>query len=180
MRQLLLNDESIDKYIPYESKEANFINLKDAENNLCKLLQYQLFSNKADNLQTFLGVNEGIENRLINFSKEKDYSSFVNSVETKRYTKSYVKRLILHIVLKVPKDLSPQYFSYLRVLGMNTNGKKYISHLDKETKSKIITSFKNLNNLNVEYELLATKIYGIITDQKDLYLNEYKIPIIGE
>lgn len=180
LRQLLLNDENIDNFIPYKQNEINFINLKDAESNLYNLLQYQLHSNNLIDLNNILGVNEGIENRLINFSKEKDFPSFVNSVETKRYTKSYIKRLILNIVLKVPKEFSPQFFSYLRVLGMNEKGKKYISRLDKDTKNMIITSFKNQSNLNVQYELLATKIYGIITNQKDLYLNEYKIPIIGE
>ena len=62
---------------------------------------------------------------------------------------------------------------------MNNKGKIFISKLKKDIKKSIITSFKNHeDNLIVQYELLATKLYGIITDKNDLYLNEYKIPII--
>ncbi len=49
--------------------------------------------------------------------------TFINNIETKRYTKSYLKRLMIHLLLDTKKDLAPQYYNYLRVLGMNNKGK---------------------------------------------------------
>ena len=44
-------------------------------------------------------------------------------------------------------------------------------------KIKIITSFKNKeDNELVNIELLVTKLYGIITNNYDLYKEEYNIP----
>ena len=69
---------------------------------------------------------------------------------------------------------------YFRVLGANDKGLNYINKLPKTTKAKIITSFKNMeNNDLVLQELKATKLYGLITNQPNLYLEEFKVPIIG-
>jgi hypothetical protein len=63
---------------------------------------------------------------------------------------------------------------------MNDNGKKHISSLNKETKNKIITSFKNIDNELVNIELKVTKLYGIITNNYDIYKQEYNIPFRKE
>lgn len=179
LRKLLSNGASIEQYIPKDFSNINYINIEKSEMCLYKLIQYKLSLSKKDELTNILGMNEGIENRLLNFINEIDYSAFINNIETKRYTKSYLKRLMIHLLLDTKKDLAPQYYNYLRVLGMNNKGKIFISKLKKDIKKSIITSFKNHeDNLIVQYELLATKLYGIITDKNDLYLNEYKIPII--
>ena len=179
LRKLLSNGASIEQYIPKDFSNINYINIEKYEMCLYKLIQYKLSLSKKDELTNILGMNEGIENRLLNFINEIDYSAFINNIETKRYTKSYLKRLMIHLLLDTKKDLAPQYYNYLRVLGMNNKGKIFISKLKKDIKKSIITSFKNHeDNLIVQYELLATKLYGIITDKNDLYLNEYKIPII--
>ena len=121
----LLMDKDVDSFIP-ENCKTNYIDLKKAEDNLYKIFQFTLISSQNE-ITKYLGVNEGIENRLLSFINEKDFSSFIKKVETKRYTRSYIKRLILHIVLKVNKDFVPQYHHHLRILGMNTNGKKFVS-----------------------------------------------------
>ena len=59
---------------------------------------------------------------------------------------------------------------------MTTNGKKHINSLDKEIKKDIITSFKNIDNDLVNLELKATKLYGIITNNFDIYIEEFNIP----
>lgn len=179
LRNALSKYENIDDYVPNDFKDISYIDINKSQDNLYKLLQYKLYLTPKDELSSILGVNEGIENRLISFINQDNYSSFIENVETKRYTKSFIKRLILHILLNVNKSHSPQYYNYLRVLGMNSLGKSFISKLDKETKKSIITTFKNHEeNEIVKFELLSTKLYGIITNKKDFYLEEYKIPII--
>lgn len=169
--ELKINND-ITNYIPNYS--YNFYNSTTLENNLFKLLQFKLINdNNFDNIK---GVSEGIENRLISFINSNDYDSFINNVITKRYTVNKIKRLILYILLDIPKKYENSYDYYLRILGMNTNGKKYISKLDKEIKKQIITTFKNQSNELIDIELKVSKLYGIITNNYDFYKNEYNIP----
>ena len=71
---------------------------------------------------------------------------------------------------------------YLRLLGTDDIGLKYINGLDKETKNQIFSSVKEINSDQIcynilEIELLATKLYSLITDNKDLFIKEYQLPI---
>lgn len=169
--ELKINND-ITNYIPNYS--YNFYNSTTLENNLFKLLQFKLIND--NNFNNIKGVSEGIENRLISFINSNDYDSFINNVITKRYTVNKIKRLILYILLEIPKKYENSYDYYLRILGMNTNGKKYISKLDKEIKKQIITTFKNQSNELIDIELKVSKLYGIITNNYDFYKNEYNIP----
>ena len=173
--ELRLNND-ISSFIP--NYNYDFYNPNDLENNLFKLLQYSLIN--ISNYDNIKEVNEGIENRLINFINSDNYDSFINNVKSKRYSINKIKRLILYILLYIPKYYENKYCYYLRILGMNDNGKKHISSLNKETKNKIITSFKNIDNELVNIELKVTKLYGIITNNYDIYKQEYNIPFRKE
>ena len=169
--ELKLNND-ISAYIP--NYEYKFLNPTKLENNLYKLLQYNLINN--NNFSLIKEINEGIENRFESFILDNDYESFINDVKTKRYTVNKIKRLILYILLNIDKKYENKYDYYLRVLGLNDLGKKHISTLPKETKKQIITTFKNTNNDLVNIELKVTKLYSIITNNYNLVKEEYNIP----
>ena len=172
LRNLLSLEKDITPFVP---KTLSYIDIKKSEETLYKLFQYKVLTTPLDKIASIQGVNEGIENRLISFINSENYEKFIQNVETKRYTKTYIRRLILHILLDITK--TTQYCDYLRILGFNASGRSYVNSLSKETKQRIITSPKNsLNNL-LEKELQATKLYGIISSSLDLYLEEYKLPI---
>lgn len=151
----------------------------ELENKLYSFLQYNLINNP--NIKNIKGINEGIENRLLNFINEKTYEDFINKVETKRYTKNKIKRLILYILLNIDKSYEYNDSYYLRVLGMNDIGRQFINTLPKEIKKNIITTFKKCNNTDkyqdlIDIELRATKLYGLLINDYDFYLNEFNIP----
>lgn len=173
IRNELKNNKDISSYIP--SYDCKLYNPNTLENNLYKLLQYSLLENKDYN--NIKGVSEGIENRLINFINCECYNDFINNVKSKRYTVNKIKRLILYILLNIDKKYENSYCYYLRILGLNENGKKHISSLNKDIKSEIITTFKNKDdNELVKIELSVSKLYGIITNNYNLYKEEYNIP----
>ncbi len=173
LRLKLKRSEDISSFVPFK---ADFKNPSVLENNLYKLFQYKVASTKTSDLSLYQGVNEGIENRLSSFINLDSYEDFVKNVETKRYTKAYIKRIILNILLENYKE--EQLYDYLRILGMNEKGKAYLKKLDKETKAMLITSPKDCINKLLQKEMLATKIYGIISSNASIYLDEYKLPII--
>lgn len=173
LRKLIDEKKSIDKYVPSFINNYNIYTPSILNNNLFYLLRYRLLNN---NLNYISLVYEGIENRLINFIHLNTYEEFIKNVQTKRYPENKIRRLILHILLDIPKNYDYEYTYYLRVLGMNSRGKKHISNLPKEIKEKIITSFKNKNEEIIKIELTSTKLYGIICNNYEIYKEEFNIP----
>lgn len=173
LRNALDNNENINKYIPIFSYNFSFYKPFVLNNNLYYLLKYRLLKEDLNNIS---GVNEGIENRLQNFIYLNSYEEYVRNVQTKRYQENKIKRLILNILLNIPKKMENTFSYYLRIMGMNAIGKKYINTLPKDIKNNIITSFKNNNNEIVKIELTSTKLYGIICNNNELYNEEFKVP----
>jgi hypothetical protein len=71
---------------------------------------------------------------------------------------------------------------YLRLLGINKVGLNYINSLDKQIKNNIFASVKEINNNDLYYnildiELQATKLYSILTNDENLLIKEYQLPI---
>jgi len=180
LRILLENDESIKKYVPDFGFEIDYQNPKAIDEKLLLLLRKKFIEHDLTYFNSIFGVNEGIENRIASFLfKVNSYQELINNIKTKRYTTNKIKRLLLHIIM----ETSNKYFNkpnyYLRILGANQTGLNYLNTLPKATKEKIITSFKNLEeNKLVKMELKATKLYGLLTNKINLYLEEYKVPII--
>jgi len=181
LRLLLEENNKINDYIPKFPLEINFINPRLVEENIFFILKYIFYNNDLIYFQNILGVKEGIENRINNFiTKSSNYKELLENVKTKRYTSNKIKRLFLHIIMNTNNKYQNKENYYFRVLGATNSGFDYINTLSKQTKGKIITSFKNKENDEfIQFELKATKIYGLLTKQEDIYLNEFKIPIIG-
>lgn len=176
LRNLLQSNIDISKYVPLNNDlEHNiYIDIKKANSNLFNLLYYKSLMNDL----VYYGNKEGIENRLEkNIKSSKTLYEVVEKTITKRYTINYINRLILHIINETDIDF-PITEDYVRVLGFNNNVKSYFKTL--KCKKDIITNIKDTNNIIANNELKATKLYSLLTENYELYLNEYKIPIIKE
>lgn len=180
IRTLVNQGQNIDSFIPKFKATYQLANLEKSYQNLFLLLKHRFICDGKEKVKELFNVNEGIESRIesmLNVSNS--YDELLSNVQTKRYTKNYLQRLFIHIIMNSNIEKG-EYYNYLRVLGMNENGKNYLNKLPKETKKIIITSLKGKTDINSKYELQATKLYGLITGNDNIYLNEYKIPIIGE
>ena len=179
IRNLIENNGCYSQYI--FNDKVKYINIKNAKSNLFNIIKYKLLLSNKEYLKTILGVEEGIESRLINTIKDSnDYDDFINKVITKRYTVNKIKRILINIILDIQEKTNLCYNNtdfQTRVLGFNEKGKKLISLLSKDMKKNIITSLKSVNNNIYNIELKSSILYGIITNNTQLYLNEYNIPI---
>ena len=175
IRELLKDNRDVSSYVL--DSGYPFIDLRESYNRLFTIIKSTfILKNNNYAIHSFLGVKEGIENRIDNLCDiSTNYDELVENVCTKRYTANYIRRLLLHIVLQVP-DMEQKVENY-RVLGFNKDGEEYIRELDKTIKVKIITSFKTIISSESFYELKATKLYGLLTGNDKLYLQEYQIPI---
>lgn len=159
IRKNINNKNIIKDSLPLESlKLISNISLNDYFN----YIKYEIISN--DNLNEILDVNEGIENKL----KKEIYNSktidkLILNTKSKRYSYNRIKRMLLHILTKTKKDYNTD-IKYIRVLGLNNNGKKVLKDIKKTIDVPIITKFKKEYELLFKDDIKAAKIYSLITN----------------
>ena len=175
IRELMKENRDFSKYVL--DNGIPYIDYRETYNRLFLLIKGALILKKdVYELHKYLGVKEGIENRIDNVCDlSNNYDELVENACTKRYTANYIRRLLLHILLRLPSQ--EQKIEYYRVLGFTKDGEEHIRELDKDVKAKIITGFKSVLSNESNIELKATKLYGLLTGNDKLYLKEYQIPI---
>ena len=171
IREALNNGVNVKDYVPLKSYEyLNNYNSFDCFN----FLKYKIIS-EIDNLDKYLNVDEGIENRIKKFIYDCDsLEDLVNKVKTKRYTYNKIKRMFLCILLGITKKLNNEILDvkYVRVLGFNDKGGKYLKGIKKFSQIPIITNFTNKYK-SLEFELRVSYMYYLNKKDKN-YEVEYK------
>lgn len=139
-----------------------------------ELLYYELLSNS--HLNQYHLVDEGIERQMIKkIMTTSSMEDFVQSLTSKRYTQARIQRTILSILMNQPRGLLP--IDYIRVLGMNQKGQRYLNQIKKKSPIPIISNFANCQSPLLDLELKATKLYACAFPLKErltLIEKEYK------
>lgn len=151
-----INKRNIKKYMPndtykYIKKKKYFIE------DYFPLLKYKIMS-EINDLSKYNDIEEGIENRIKKaIYNSNSYDELIMNIKSKRYTYSKIKRILLNILIGFTKEdkENNKEIKYIRVLGFNNNGKKYLNKIKKNCNIPIYTNF----NKNLEYELKVTSIY---------------------
>ncbi|MBE6130730.1 MAG: nucleotidyltransferase family protein [Erysipelotrichaceae bacterium] len=175
IRNARIKNLDYSQYLPFDE---NLIDLNYAYNKLMTLVNYAclITTNYSSTINT-----EGIINYIINnYKHTTSYDEFINNLCNKRYSKSRINRTILYMLLNINNFYHNKI--YLRILGTDNIGLKYINTLNKEVKKLIFSSVKEINSdqmcYNIlEIELLATKLYSLITNNNELIIKEYQLPI---
>ena len=145
------------------------------------MLRHSLLTQNKSQLNKIFLVNEGIENLLIkNALKYDNYEDFIDNSVSYRYTRSRINRVCLHILNNVTKQdfkaLNAK-LNYIRVLGFNSKGQKYLRNI--KNKSIITTQFKNIDPKQKEIEWKAALLYSSLLNKPNDYIKlELKGPII--
>ena len=116
----------------------------------------------TQNLSEIFEAKEGIENCFkLNFDTIEE---LINTLATKRYTKTRIRRFISYILTQTTKEEMNQLDTELiRVTGFNQVGQKYLNTIKKDT-----TYFTRLTNgINCVYdkELMIAKIFSNIYNE---------------
>ena len=169
IRNLIKDNKDITNYVP--DITLKYLNKDIDLNNIYNYLLYNIINNK-DNLDKYLMVDEGIENRILaSINKSHDIYELIMNIKTKRYTYNKINRILLCILLNIKKEDNNKEI-YTRILGFNTNGRSYLNKIKKNI--EIYTNYKpNLNKVfDIEYK--STFIYSLITNDLSLSTKEYK------
>ena len=156
-----INNIDIKKYVP-KNAIINYYTPSYFE-----LLKYKIITD--DDLEEYNLVDEGIENRLKKYVLESNsIEELINKVKTKRYTVNKLKRMFISILLSFKKKDNEKDIKYIRVLGFNNIGQKYLNSIKKDVKVPIYTKF----NKDLEFELKVTNIYSMIVNDEELNKKE--------
>jgi predicted nucleotidyltransferase len=125
------------------------------------------------------GVTEGLENRIKKASlKSYTIEQLINSIKTRRYTRTKIQRIILHLMMNLSKK-DVKIFNrcgplYARILGFSKKGKTLLRTIKKNSSTPLISKLSNYlrqtiseenNNVRnrlikmLDYDILATDIY---------------------
>ena len=162
-----LNNDSLKDLVPSDTK--NILKNKK-EVNYFNYLKYKILSEK-EKIKDYLLVDEGIENKIIKeIDKADSLDDLIEKLISKRYSKNKIKRTLLCILLSIKKE-DKVLPNYIRVLGFNKKGQKYLKTLKDVN---IITNIKN--NKDFELEISTDKLYCFFNNiDINSYLNK---PII--
>lgn len=157
IREKLKNNIDIKKYVP----DVVYNKIKNINNDIYfKLLKAKIITD--NNLDSYLDVDEGIEYRLkkyINNSSSLD--EFVKNIKTKRYTYNKLNRMFIHILLGIKKSDAKTNLDYIKILGFNKKGRKYIQSIKGNLK---ISNKINKQSIIYNYELKASMLYDLINN----------------
>lgn len=186
IREFIEKGIGIEKYVPEESysvlqEEITNKNICSLEN-FYPLIRMEIL-NQRDKLNEIQDMEVGFENRLYEGAlKNREYKEFFEYILSKRMTKGRVQRILIHILLGIKKEFTESMkkeIPYVRILGFNEDGRKYLKEIMK-TDDRIITSLKNIKKKldgerkeALEFNEKCSKIYSIINHYEDL-----KIPVM--
>lgn len=162
--QSLVPKESFDLLKKYE----NFASL----DKFYPYLRYEFIKNYK-NLENIQDMEIGFYNRLHkNALTSQEYSHFFQNITNKRYTQGRTQRILLHSLIDLDKDITSIVkgeVPYVKILGFNGMGQKYLTYLKQFKNSKIITSYRNMNKVFdekvcslIEFNEKASEIYRLI------------------
>ena len=169
IRKALKDGIDIKKYVPFES--YNSLNDLHFFDDYFDLLKYKILS--TDDLSIYQTVDEGIENKIKKvILKAHNIEELINLVKSKRYTYNKLKRMFLHILCSFTKEETKRCdnIEYIRVLGFNDKGKRYLNYIKKQCEVPI------LSNYDDSYEMMRieNRVSNIYNIKKDDFLEEYK------
>lgn len=176
IREQFKNNLDISNYIPsYDTNKLYNVSVND----FYPLLKYQILNN-INNLDKFLTVDEGIDNRIKKYIKNSNnWNELVNNIKTKRYTYNKINRMLMHILFNLTKDESKNIvIDYVRVLGFNSKGRSYLNKIKKNKDTNIVTNYKDGISKLFDLENRVNNIYAIIVDNKLIYEEYSHNPII--
>ena len=172
IRNKLQNNQDITFFIPkYSTKILKTIN----EDLLFKILKYKITTD--NNLSLYLTVDEGIEKRLKKaILISENLQEFILNVKTKRYTYNKIRRMIIHILLGLTKEINNNIkIDYLHILGFNKKGQEYLKKISKTSS----ISFKPIYSSKIyEFEKRAAYLYELFSNSQVSFFELQNKPII--
>lgn len=171
IRENLSDKDKIAKNIPPYVLADLPENLPNAD----KLILYSLLSSTEKELASIPDCTEGLENRLKKYAKVSfDYATLLKNVQTKRYSKTRIQRILVCSLLKITNELLKNSLNgnpYVKVLAVNKNRNDVLSYLSALS-APLLTRKGDEKKLDekakacFELDVRASEVYSLITSKR--------------
>ncbi len=179
IRNLLKEIKDVQKLMPTPSFNVLSDNINHGKivNDISvfeKEIIYTLRKMSLQEIANLQDVTEGLENVIKQAANScNNLEDLINSIKSKRYTRSRIQRILLYSILNITKkDIEDSYKAkpYVRVLGVSKHGKTLLSQIsNSKSKYPVITSVKKFMDSNnnkilknmMEKDILASNIYTL-------------------
>ncbi len=173
IRKALNEEKDVSSFVP----KITFKYLKDLHfiEDYFNLLKYKIIS--SPDLSIYQTVDEGLDKALkTEIITSTSYEDLITKLKSKRYTYNKISRMLLHILCDFTKDKAQQFqeISYIRVLGFNDTGQRYLNSIKKELPVPLISKINREKDPMLEFEFHTTSIYSLIGQDTNLLDKEYK------
>lgn len=166
LRESLKNNKDISDYIPkYPLEYIKNIALND----YFAYLKYQIIVDDISKYNIDIKLANSIKKNIMQVNSIEE---LIESVKTKNYTYNSIKRSLVQVLCGIKKEDLKKDISYIRVLGFNNKGQKYLNKIKKGS-IPLITNY----NKCLDLELKVTKIYSLVYGE-DIIKKELGKPIL--
>ena len=116
-------------------------------------------------------MEEGLENRISLASKKSgSYHELLDLISTKRYTDTRIRRILSSALIGLTKEIFNNFNSlggpaYIRILGINSTGRKLLSTINKNTSLPVITKTADYKNSILPGVAAMLELEAAATDQ---------------
>jgi len=135
---------------------------------------------KKDDIMNLPDVSEGLENRILSVAASaKSLDGLYDTIKTKRYAHSRIRRIILCHLLGVTRDIYDRPPPYIRVLGAAKAGEEVLRIMKKTASLPILSKTADISKLDefgrkiFALEAAATDLYGLTLPEIALCGAEY-------
>jgi predicted nucleotidyltransferase len=172
IRKALKEGKNIKKYVPKLTYEYLQKIELPSEEKYFHLLKYKILSDH--NLSKYQTVDEGIENRIKKYIlSSNNISELIEKIKTKRYTHNKISRMLTHILVGLTKkEAQDNNIKYIRILGFNKKGQKYLNSIKKNIEIPIITNYSNIKDDLLNIDERASNIYSLLFNKNNKKQNK--------
>lgn len=172
--------KKVKQYLP----KYVFADLPEELPDMSEVAMYKILESEGKDLQKITDCAEGLENRIkVTCRAASNLGDLISRLETKRYTRARISRIITNNMLGVTSDFTDKCLKsnlYLKVLAVAEDSMDILSHISG-CKNKIITRKADGDKLTgvakecFEKDVFANDVYSLVTGKKS---NEYEMKII--
>lgn len=181
IRNAIKSNKNIKSVVPKIS--YSFIHTEMDIENFYPFLKYKIISEK-EQLLHYHEVSSGIISRLQKYVIEcNSLDELIHMVKSKNETYNKLKRMFLYILCGLTTSEADFYkeHPYIRILGFNDYGKKYLKQIKNDVSIPIITNYSNDSQklLSLDFRIHQIYIMGFKKVFQKRYFDEEikRIPI---
>jgi len=152
--------EEIQKFVPEKSFEIIFKNLewktnneingKKVKNEIFKIVKYKILTEKKEKIMEIYDLTGEIYARISGAMMiSKNYLEFLKNTKSRNLSNKRVERIILNILLNIKAEMMDLEINYVRVLGFNKKGQKYLKKIRENNKIENLSVENNFQKKNI-------------------------------